>query len=175
MPYRCFGVLLCLALASACGQTADEATPAGEAAATAPAGGLIAGTPDGDLDQWVADIREGIATLPELARTDGPGASRKALELYITRQEYIEMYYGAGGRLNASAALDAKIEAAEARFHELMQLLNKQPIDLAAVAPAVEALDKAQAEVLAAWKKEGKRLDRSAAAAAPVANSTSSN
>jgi FTR1 family protein len=139
----------------------------------APANGLIPGTPDGDLDAWVADIRGGIAPLANQARTDGSAAQRKALDLYVTRQEYIEMYYGTGGRLNASAKLGAEVEAAETRFHELMKLLGAQPVDIAAAEKAVAALDAQQAQVLATWQRERTRLDRNALVAPAVTvNST---
>ncbi|HET9438933.1 MAG TPA: FTR1 family protein, partial [Longimicrobiales bacterium] len=129
-------------------------------------------TPEGDLDRWVADIRSGIEPLAEQARTDAPSAQRQALDLYVTRQEYIEMYYGPGGRLQASAELGAEIEKAEAHFHELMQRLGAKPVDVDAAARAIAALDAQQATVLAVWQKEKTRLDRSAAAAtAAVANS----
>ena len=44
-------------------------------ASPAPAAGLIPGTPEGDLDTWVSDIRTGIATLPAQARTNPDSAA----------------------------------------------------------------------------------------------------
>ncbi len=172
MLRRGFALLLCCAVAACAEQGGTQ--NGDDAGATVPAGGLIAGTPDGDLDQWVTDIREGIKPLPQEAVVDGPAAQRKALDLYITRQEYIEMYYGPGGRLGASAELGTEIEAAEARFHELMQLLGKPPVEEAAARRAAEALDAQQARVLEVWKQGGKRLDREAAAAAVVNSTTES-
>jgi high-affinity iron transporter len=170
MSIRSLFLVLC-AVATACAE--QPANDAGQTVAVAPAGGLIAGTPDGDLDQWVADIRTGIAPLAEEARTDAGAAQRQALDLYVTRQEYIEMYYGAAGRLKASAALGAQVETAETRFHELMKLLGEQPVDVVAVAAAVKALDAQQARVLETWRREPTRLDRDAAAApGTVVNAT---
>ncbi len=149
----------------------EAAPPAGEqnVGAAAPAhaqAGLIKGTPAGDLDTWVADIRAGIKPLPEAARGDAAAAGRKALDLYISRQEYIEMYYGTGGRLNASAALGEEVEKAETRFHELMRLFNAPPpVDVTAVEAAVHALDEQQARVLETWRRGRTRLDREALAA----------
>ena len=147
--------------------TTSDATPATNTAA--PASGLIAGTPEGDLDRWVADIRSGIATLAADAKTDVAAAGRKTNDLYISRQEYIEMYYGAGGRLKASEALGVEIENAEARFHELMKIFLAQPVDVSAIDGAVKALDAQQAKVLEAWQRESTRLDRAATAAASTA------
>jgi high-affinity iron transporter len=157
-----------VAAAFAACERAESPEPAQVAeAAPTPAAqtGLIAGTPDGDLDTWVGDIRRGIAPLTEQARTDGGAAQRKALDLYVTRQEYIEMYYGAGGRLKASAELGVEVEAAETRFHELMKLLGAQTVDVPAVEKAVAALDAQQAKVLETWQREKTRLDRDALAA----------
>jgi FTR1 family protein len=166
-------LLLCSAIAcAACSEAPKPAENETAANAAAPTSGLIPNTPPGDLDTWVADIRAGIAELPELAATDAAAAGRKTNDLYISRQEYIEMYYGVGGRLKASEALGAEIESSEARFHELMQVFLKQPIDVSAVAPAVKALDAQQAKVLETWQREKTRLDRSAVAAAAVANRT---
>lgn len=167
--------MVVIAIASAaCGREAGPPAPdqdvAGSEAAPAP-NGLIKGTPDGDLDRWVADIRSGIAALPEQTRTDAAAAGRQALDLYIGRQEYIEMYYGDGGRLKASAALGAEVDSAETRFHELMKLFNAPPVEPAAVAAAVKALDAQQVRVLEEWRRGKARLDRAALAAAPVATS----
>jgi FTR1 family protein len=168
--------VFCCVAATACRQSDSTETKTPQVAAAEPvttpaAGGLIAGTPEGDLDQWVSDIRLGIAPLPKQARTDVAGAGRKATELYVSRQEYIEMYYGAGGRLKASAALGVEVETAETRFHELMKLLITPPVAVSAVEQAVKALDAQQAKVLKTWEQERTRLDRNAV----IAPSTSVN
>lgn len=168
---RLIPCVLCCAALAACQNDAPDAQQVA-AAPVAPAGGLIAGTPAGDLDAWVDDIRRGIAPLPDLARTDGGAAGRQATDLYVSRQEYIEMYYGAGGRLKASAALGVEVEAAEARFHDVMKLLLAQPVDAAAVEQAVKALDAQQAKVLETWQREGTRLDRNAVIAPSTSMTT---
>ncbi|HEY0809994.1 MAG TPA: FTR1 family protein, partial [Longimicrobiales bacterium] len=123
------------------------------------------GTPDGDLGDWVNAIVDGVAPLPEQAKTDGAAAQRKALELYVTRQEYIEMYYGPGGKLNAAPELGTEIESAEARFHELMQLLGAKPVDISAVEKATTALREQELRVQTSWQRGNTRLPRGAAAA----------
>ena len=87
------------ALAPACERV--ETDTAAEQAT--PAVSLIPGTPEGDLGDWVQNIIDGTAPLPEEAKSDAGSAQRKALDLYVSRQEYIEMYYGPGGKLSASA------------------------------------------------------------------------
>src|SRR5688572_20473958 len=160
-------LLICSICAiTACADAPESAQDETAASASAAASGLIPGTPEGDLDAWVNDIRTGIATLPAQARTNPDSAGRKTNDLYVTRQEYIEMYYGVGGRLKASEALGLDIETAETRFHELMKVFIAQPVDVAGVDNAVKALDAAQAKVLATWQSEKTRLDRTSAAAA---------
>jgi FTR1 family protein len=177
MQIRRFALIAALAACGCAEQpeatTTNDATAGSTAAA---ANTLIKGTPDGDLDKWVSDIRTGISTLSAEARADAAAAGRKTNDLYISRQEYIEMYYGAGGRLKASEALGVEIENAETRFHELMKIFLAQPIDVGAVDGAVKALDAQQAKVLETWQREQTRLDRSATATAAtgIANSTRS-
>lgn len=170
MTNRPLLVAFCIACAACSREPEPRVAEQNPAPAQPPAGGVIAGTPDGDLDAWVRAIREGIAPLAEQAKTDAAGAQSKALNLYVSRQEYIEMYYGAGGRLGASAALGAEVETAETRFHELMKLLGAPPVDATAAQAAVQALDQQQARVLEVWQRENVRLDRDALAAAATAS-----
>ena len=79
---------------------------------------------------------------------DPDGARQRAVELYVTRQERIEQAAGPG--TGSPADLAESVRVAEARFHELMQLLGETPPpDSAAVGGAVEALDARLAEVVA--------------------------
>lgn len=137
------GVAAALAAAlGACGAQAPEPAAAGKAAAPVGAGasGVIPGTPAGGLRDWVTDIRRGTADLPARAAVAPGEAQRQALELYIGRQEYIELYYGPGGRRAAGEALGAAVEEAEARFHELLQLLGTPRPDPSRVSESVAAL-----------------------------------
>src|SRR5688572_1665965 len=102
---------------------AEGAPPVSSAPGAGPTTGLIAGTPPGGLTQWVEEIRAGTSGLPELAITDPAAAQKKALDMYIGRQEYIEMYWGEGGRLTKGSELGIAVKTAEDRFHELMQAL----------------------------------------------------
>lgn len=123
-------------------------------------GGLIPGTPEGDLADWVGDIREGIEDVPALAKQNPAEAQKRTLDLYVTRQEYAEMYYGLDGRNKASEELSAAIETAEERFHVLMQLFSQKAPSHDAVKTAVDALDEQQAVVAKLWKKSGVTLNR---------------
>lgn len=137
---------------------ASTATPS----ITMPKAGLIPGTPAGDLGTWVKDIRAGLAEVRELAGRDPAAAQRKALDLYVTRQEYAEMYYGIDGRARATDELAQAIESAEERFHDLMKLLGTPKPATEGVAAAVRALDEQQATVAKLWRKSGAKLDRTA-------------
>jgi hypothetical protein len=125
-------------------------------------GGLIPGTPAGDLADWVKDIRNGLDEIPALTKQNPADAQKKALDLYITRQEYAEMYYGLDGRNKASEELSAAIETAEERFHVVMQLLAQTAPAQDAVESAVDSLDAQQALVAKLWKKAGVKLNRAA-------------
>lgn len=143
---------------------AASSAPAGEAApgqAAASDSLLIPGTPAGDLADWVRDIRNGIAAIPALAASDRAAAQNMTLDLYITRQEYAEMYFGVDGRQRQSQELAAAIDTAELRFHELLKLLATERPTADEVRSAVAALDQQQAVVGGLWQRSGARLRRS--------------
>ncbi|HEX7119793.1 MAG TPA: hypothetical protein VF212_13465 [Longimicrobiales bacterium] len=147
---------------------ADEAAAAGAPAEKAAATEVIPGTPAGGLTDWVADIQRGLAELPARVGSAPKEAQQAALDLYIGRQEYIELYYGPGGRRTAGAELGVAVEEAETRFHELMQLLGgATPPDSASVAAAVEALSAQLDRVVAEAKAVGVSLEPPVAPAEP--------
>src|SRR5919106_6276136 len=102
-------ITLAAAVIAACDNNSSRqavaATGAPAAAGNAVTDSLIPGTPPGDLGEWVADIRNGIAGVPKLVASDAAAAQRAALDLYVTRQEYAEMYYGVDGRIRAGEEL----------------------------------------------------------------------
>jgi FTR1 family protein len=111
---------------AACEAPPPSVEEAAEPASEQPAetSGRAAGTPDGGLVDWIDDIRATLVELP----TDSPMVARQqVLDVYIGRQEFIELYYGPGGRLAPRAELVATVEEAEARFHTLMQRLGEDP------------------------------------------------
>jgi hypothetical protein len=114
------------------------------------ADGLIQGTPAGGLGNWIEEIRTGLDTLPELASRDPAAAKNQALLLYVGRQEYIEIYYGTTGRAVKDAELAESVMTAEARFHELLQVVNQPDgsIDGGALGKAAQALDRQYDRVL---------------------------
>jgi len=127
-----YAALLLVAVATlpwltACGSDAEpaESLDGGSGQVTPGADGeRIPGTPDGGLADWIDDIRATLDHLP----VDSPAVARqRVLDAYLGRQEFIEMYYGAGGRLAPRAELVASVDEAEARFHELMLVLGQDP------------------------------------------------
>lgn len=137
----------------------DEARVAGAAPMPIP------GTPAGGLVDWVAEIRSGLQALPAQAATEPRAAQDRALELYVGRQEYIEIYYGPAGRLSGGGVLGTTVAEAETRFHELMQLLGQTPApDSARVATAVDALEGQLERVLAEARAAGVPLAPSGSA-----------
>jgi hypothetical protein len=96
---------------------------------------------------WAEEIRAGISGLPARVADDPDGARQRAVELYVTRQERIEQTSGPG--TGSPADLAESVHEAEARFHEVMQLLGETPApDSTAVRGAVQALDARLAEVV---------------------------
>lgn len=97
---------------------AQATTPTVVAASRAP------GTPPGGLLDWIRDVDGGLAPLPELAATDRAAAQKVALGLYLSHQEYIEIYYGVAGRLTRGSELGPAVKEAETRFHALLAQLQ---------------------------------------------------
>lgn len=160
-------ILIATTISSACNTPENQEAKAAShekasgASITMPnQGGLIPGTPEGDLGDWVKDIRRGLDDVADIAKTDVAGAQKKTLDLYVTRQEYAEMYYGVDGRAKATEELAQAIETAEERFHELMKLLGTATPQPSAVVAAIDALDAQQTSVAKLWKKSGAKLDR---------------
>ncbi len=89
-----------------------------------PAFALVGGTPPGGLRAWIGDVRRGLKPIPAEAVRDPAGAQRAALELYLTRQEYIEMYWGVVGKLTRGPALGPAVKEAETRFHRVLAELQ---------------------------------------------------
>lgn len=131
-----------LAAALACGSEPAPA-PAGEEAPPIPADTAPvarSAVPSDSVVAWADDIRAGIAPLPVQVGTDPAAARQRAVELYVTRQERIEQAVGPG--TGSAPALAAAVHEAEARFHELLQLLGETPPpDADRVGDAVAALD----------------------------------
>lgn len=132
------------------GEVAADGAPAPDTSET--------GVPDGGLEQWAADLRRGLEEV-ELA----PRRSYdRVLELYTTRQEYIEMYYGAGGRITGDdhPELAEAVEEQEARFHELMELTGSdQQIQRERILGGVQELRLALNRTLELARERGVPLD----------------
>src|SRR5262245_35727595 len=118
-----------LALVALLGCQRQEPQPAGAQSAppAEPNRELVAGTPAGDLEEWVAEMRAGLDSVSALVATDRAAAHRKVLGLYMNRQEFLEAYYGQGGRMLPTAGLAQAVDTNEERFHELMRLGEATP------------------------------------------------
>lgn len=122
--------------------------------------------PSGGLEDWIADIRNGLAELPDRIPGDLAAARTAALELYTGRQEFIEIFYGENGRLTAGEALGPAVEHAEEVFHELLVMLSGQePPDAEHVRAKVAAIAAAYDRVLEEARLAGVPLTPEAAAA----------
>ena len=139
---------------------AVASTKSAAPAVSVPNNGLIPGTPAGDEGDWIAEIRGGIKSLPAMTKTDPAAAQKKALELYVTRQEYSEMYYGVNGRNKVSVEMGNQIATAEQRFHDLLKILTAKNPNPAEVSAAVAKLDAEQKKVLEMWTASGAHIHR---------------
>jgi hypothetical protein len=136
--------LVATAACLACAEPAenDGAAVSDSTAEPTTSAGLVANTPAGGLEDWARDITDGLQDLPNRAATDVTGAQRRALDLYVGRQEFIEMYWGPGRSLHpaADSRLGEAVLSAEQKFHELLQMLAVQPIDTVRVRSEVDSL-----------------------------------
>jgi hypothetical protein len=150
-----------LLLSLGCERNAERAAQDPPAAAPAPTGDLIPGTPPGDLEEWVADVQTGLDSATAGSNTDASAVHRQVLDLYVTRQEYIEMYYGPGGRMSPTRSLSEAVKQAETRFHEVMRLTGSTPpAGPTAIAIAIGDLKAQYRMVLMEAKQTPKRLRR---------------
>jgi hypothetical protein len=119
---------------------------------------LIAGTPAGDLEDWVGEIRVGLDSVKGLV-DNAVEANRRIVMLYATRQEYLEAYYGPTGSVSPSESLGTAVKTAETRFHELMKLTSAtSPVPRADVERAIAALEAQMDVVLREAKSSPGRL-----------------
>ncbi|MEX2281372.1 MAG: hypothetical protein WEE89_02665 [Gemmatimonadota bacterium] len=152
------GVILIL---FGCERSAERAAQDPPAAAPAPPGDLVPGTPPGDLEEWIADVQTGLDTATGGSNVDAAAVHRQVLDLYVSRQEYIEMYYGPGGRMSPTPALSEAVKQAEMRFHEVMRLTGSTPpAGQTAIAIAIGDLKAQYRMVLQEAKQTSKRLRR---------------
>jgi hypothetical protein len=110
--------------------------------------GPIEGTPAGGLEDWLSDLEAGLPSMAEVVSQTVP-TQRGVVQLYVGRQEYIEMYWGPSGVLQGEggAGLASGVVELEASFHELMQSLLGQPLDTARVRAAMDAVTTRIADV----------------------------
>ncbi len=159
------GLAITVGAAGGCrGRSAAEAeaapSPKPPAAISVAPSALAPGTPRGGLRDWIGDVRRGLVPIPEEAVRDWSAAQRAALELYLTRQEYIEMYWGSDGKLTRGTALGPAVKEAETRFHDvLQQLLPGKVIQPAVMRVGIDSLSVQYDRVLAAAQRAGVPLD----------------
>jgi hypothetical protein len=149
------GLVVALALAQAgCGDGGVPGTggsaPAGAGDPEPSEGFRMEGTPAGGLETWLAAITTGMPTSGSALTSDWQAQHRQLLELYIGKQEYVEMYWGPNGRLQGEGgvALGQAVLDLETAFHEVLQRLVAVPLDTAGV---LSAAAKVRQEAAAVW------------------------
>jgi len=150
-------VIAC-AVGYACGERggAREAVADTAGAGSAPAG-VAAGTPPGGLEDWVDEITAGTKELSVHAAADPQAAQRTALDLYVSRQEYIEMYWGPARPLHPPGGreLGEAVLSAEQQFHDLLLVLAVPPVDTTKVRMATDSLAARLARVVQVARSSG--------------------
>lgn len=149
-------LILSILAAVACGAPDDDAETRADSPAEAE--GLIQGTPEGGALDWVADIDAGLDSVPVLLGRAPATVQSHVLDLYVSRQEYLEMYYGPNGRLESSPSLAEAIDGNEARFHDLMQAVSAETPDSAEVAALADSLAAQTARVREAAESVDREL-----------------
>ncbi len=102
--------------------------------------------PPGTAIEWIDDAVEGLRALSTMPPED---AAARVVDLYVGRQEYLELLYARGGLVTGDRhpRLDDQVRAAEVAFHELMAATrDESAADERAI---TEAVDRAIAHLLA--------------------------
>jgi len=100
---------------------------------------LLRHAPPGGHADWIRDIRSGLDTVPALAAVDRGDALHTVQELYARRYEPLRQFYGAGGAINAGAAVATAVEEAGTRLQQLMQQLASTDAQAESIEAAVAA------------------------------------
>lgn len=161
------GVVAVLLSAAACADEMPRQSPP-EFVEPAPPGGRFPpseglgldrspGTPaDGYLD-WIADLRGGLARVAPMAHTERESALRMIQDLYSSRHEPLERYFGHGGAMYMGDGLAQAVERSAAEFQELMRQLAAMDEDPARLQNTVRAADQALRDVEAEGQGAGLR------------------
>ncbi|MGD8277244.1 MAG: hypothetical protein PVH00_04425 [Gemmatimonadota bacterium] len=117
----------------------------------------VEGTPAGGLESWLSDIASEMPTDGSALTSQWQETHRTLLELYVGRQEFVEMYWGPHGRLQGEggSALGQAVLDLETAFHEVLQGLVSVPLDTAAVLSAAARVKRQTAVVRDAAKESG--------------------
>jgi hypothetical protein len=97
------------------------------------------GTPAGGYLDWIAELRSGLERVADVAVTDRETALREVQELYASRHEYLQLYFGDGGAMYVSDELAQAVERSADEFRSLIRQLASMADDGAAVEDAVAA------------------------------------
>jgi hypothetical protein len=136
----------------------EAPSPAGDFSGQG-AGGedLSPGTPAEGYVAWIADLRSGLARVESLALTERETALRMVQDLYASRLEYLERYFGGGGMMYVSDGMARAVDRSAAEFQSLMEQLAGVDDDPARLADTVRAADQALYDIEAEGQAAGLR------------------
>jgi hypothetical protein len=116
---------------------------------------LSPGTPASGYVDWIADLRRGLARVADLAQTEPETARFTLEELYASRHEYLERYFGSGGAMYMGDGLAQAVDRSAIHFQELMRQLATMDEEPARIEESVRAAEQALYDVEEAARAAG--------------------
>jgi hypothetical protein len=117
--------------------------------------GLLRAAPSGTHVDWIRDIRVGLDSVPAEAALDRGDALHSVQELYTRRFDALRIFYGAGGAIDAGAAVTQAVDDASTHLQELMRLLATDASDADAIEQSVRSSQEALDRVGVATREAG--------------------
>jgi hypothetical protein len=97
------------------------------------------GTPADGYLEWTAALRAGLDRVIPMAQMEREAALRMIQDLYSSRHEYLERYFGHGGVMYVGDRLAEAVARSAAEFHVLMALLADVDVDPSRLEDTVRA------------------------------------
>lgn len=117
---------------------------------------IMPGTPANGYIDWVADLRAGLARVEaDATASEREESLRLMQDLYATRHEYLEHYFGRGGALFVGDGMAEAVARSAAELHDLMRRLADPAEDASRLRDTIRAADQALYDVEAEGRAAG--------------------
>jgi hypothetical protein len=124
-------------------QQQEPVQPDTDLAGPADAGRL----PPGGYTAWLEDMRQELDVIRQQAREDRSEALALLQQLYVSRHEPLQNFFGEGGSAIASDAMAQAVERAGSLLRQLMRDMAETDVSAEAIDSATRAVQQALAEV----------------------------